>query len=349
MYQAILAAEKSIYFEVYIFIDDTAGERFVRALCDKAAAGVEVKLIFDSVGSFSLSRAALQRLNRAGVKVVWYNRVRPGWHVPRWFFRVWYRNHRKFLIVDEEIVFLGGVNIYQEAALWNDVHLRLEGMPMRILLGIFGRSYIKAGGDKKDVAHLLALPAFKIDLAEWRKKIDFIFHSPLDHGGRKKFMRQIYVDALRSSKHSFTMLSPYYIPDKRFIEAIKGAVARGVKVEILLPQKTDYRIMQVTAKSFFNLTCRAGAVLYLLKTMNHGKAFCVDGASGFVGSANLTPRSFRFNEESNVYFNDVAMVKDLQAIFEGLKKEAVMVCEYQETSWFLRTVAWFTARVDHIM
>ncbi|HLD60835.1 MAG TPA: phospholipase D-like domain-containing protein, partial [Patescibacteria group bacterium] len=127
MYQALLTATKSIYWEVYVFIDDSVGERFITALSDKARAGIEVKLVVDAIGSFGLSRVGIERLRSAGVEVLIYNRLYPGIKIYSWVSRIFRRNHRKVLIIDEEIVFLGGVNIDAHFHNWDDVYLKIMG------------------------------------------------------------------------------------------------------------------------------------------------------------------------------------------------------------------------------
>ncbi len=321
-YQAILSAKESIYFEVYIFLDDQVGQRFVDALCDKAQEGLDVKLILDGLGSFMISAAALNRLKRSGVEVVWYNKITPEWRLPKWFDRLIHRNHRKVLIVDRETAFLGGVNVQAASYDWNDVFVRLTGRMVRPLLRSFAKSYIECGGDREKIKHLLH-PKIMEGWREWKDKFNFVMHSPFYR--RYNAWKRSYMRGLLLAEESINLISPYYAPDFRFFKLIAKARRRGVKVNIFLPLRPDHKFMELIARAYYRITQLAGADIYLLKNMNHGKAMTVDNKAGYVGSSNLTRRSFHLNAESGVFFNDEKMTGDLNNLFEVWKKEAELL------------------------
>jgi len=321
-YQAILLARESVYFEVYIFLDDAVGQRFVDALCNKAEKGLDVKLIIDGLGSYKISSGALARLRQAGVEVLWYNKITPEWRLPKWFARVIYRNHRKVLIVDRETAFLGGVNVQALSYGWNDVFVRLTGRMMRPLLRSFAKSYLECGGDREKIKDLLH-PKVTEGWQELKEKFNFVMHSPFYH--RYNSWKRSYVRGLLLAEESINLISPYYAPDFRFFKLIARARRRGVKVNIFLPLRPDHKFMEWIARAYYRLTQIAGADIYLLKNMNHGKAMTVDGKAGFVGSSNLTGRSFRHNAESGVFFNDEKMTGDLNSLFEVWKNEAELL------------------------
>ncbi|MFA5174803.1 MAG: phosphatidylserine/phosphatidylglycerophosphate/cardiolipin synthase family protein [Patescibacteria group bacterium] len=319
MYSAVLDARVSVYWELYMFADDEAGNRFVDILCEKAKTGVDVKLIFDSIGSYELSSAAVERLRKAGAEVKWFNQLLPEWRLNKWFSRLWKRNHRKVLIIDEETSFLGGVNVSAGCGDWDDLYLQIKGKLVRPLLRGFAKSYARCGGDKEKVKRLLH-PKITKGLKEWRKKFHFFIHSPMR--GRNSSIKNVFFRGLSLAKESFNLVTPYYVPDKNFLKLITKAKKRGVKVNVFLPLRTDHKIMEWIAMGYFELTQKAGASVYLLRNMHHGKGMSVDGKIGFVGSANFTPRGFFHNEESCVYFSDEKMVKDLNDIFEDLKSKS---------------------------
>ena len=345
MHQALLAATKSIYWEVYIFVDDAAGARFVDILCEKAKGGVEVKLILDRLGSFALSSLALARLTGAGVEVRWYNALYPEWRLGRWFGRIWRRNHRKVLIIDEEVAFVGGVNVSAEFGEWYDLYLRLTGRIVRPLVRGFARSYVRTGGERSKVRHLLH-PKLTVGVDELRKKFNFIINSPLY--GQQSSVQRLFRQGLAMAKESFNLLTPYYVPDRHFLDLISKARARGVKVNILLPVRTDYKLMEWIARAYYGLTHKAGANIYLLERMNHGKALTIDDKAGFVGSANFTPRSFFANEETGVYFNDDQMVGDLNAILDDWKEEAepLEVERWSKRGWGSKFKEWLGKKFE---
>ncbi len=345
MRQALSLATKSIYWEVYIFVDDAVGSRFVDALCDKAESGLEVKLILDRVGSFYLSSLALARMRGAGVEVCWYNKFHPEWRLGNWLDRLWRRNHRKVLIIDETTAFVGGVNVSAKFSEWYDIYLRLSGRVVRPLVRGFARSYIRAGGDKNKVRHLLH-PKLAVGIEEWRKKFNFILRTPLY--SRYSPLKRLFVRGLSLAKESFNLLTPYYAPDRHFLELMAKARARGVKVNIFLPVRPDYKIMEWIARAYFGLTHKAGGKIYLSRKMNHGKAITMDGKAGFVGSANFTARSFFLNEEAGVYFNDEQMVSDLNAIIEGWREEAepLEVERWINRGWGSRFKEWLAKKFE---
>ena len=342
MRQEIAAAAKSVYWEVFTLLDDKAGRPFIDLLIAKAQAGLDVKLITDAIGSFSLSREAVTRLKNSGVKFFTFNRLRPDFSAQNWWRRIWHRTHRKVLIIDEKLAFIGGVNVSQESMDWYDLHLKLTGKIVLPILAGFAENYIRAGGDKKEVERLLR-PKIPLDLDAAREKINFIFHSPLGVAKRSPF-KKFYSQALDTAKEQFSLLSPYYVPDKQFLSLVSRAKRRGVKVNILIPWKTDVRLMQYIAQMFYGISAKAGAAFHFLKKMNHGKAVSVDNTLGMVGSANLTPRSFYINHEAGVTFSREQMVEELNQILDEWKNDAVPLADFgfgHKRGWYGRFKDWW--------
>lgn len=321
MYQALLNARASIFWEVYILRDeDEMGKKFIDVLCDKTRVGVDVKIVLDTIGSRLLSRDAQTRLRDAGVAVVWYNRLYPEWSIRRWIRRVWIRNHRKVLIVDEQTAFVGGVNIDPASRTWDDLQLRIEGTNIRPLLRGFAKSFIHAGGSRKLVRHFLH-PHLIRGLHELREHVKVLVHAPRVSIQRSSVHR-FYIHQLNKARRHFTLLTPYFVPDRKFLHVLTRAKKRGVTVDIMLPVKPDHKFLEYMAQSFYDITKAAGARIFLLPQMNHGKALSIDGRLGFVGSTNFTPRSFTANEESGVYFKNRKMVNDLDKILAHWKAGA---------------------------
>jgi len=345
MYQSILGAYKSIYWEVYALIDDQTGKRFIDALCEKAKQGVDIKIIVDAVGSFGLSSAALSSLKFAGVKILLFNRLYPDLKVRNWLRRIWHRTHCKILIVDEQEAFIGGVNIDHLSREWDDLHLKLSGRITRPLLRHFAKTYILAGGDKKEV-HYLLHPKLIKGLEQFRQNIKFILHSPLKIPIQSPF-RKFYTQAIGMAKESVNLLTPYYVPDFKLLEMISKAKRKGVKVNIIIPFRPDIKLMEYMAKAFYGISTRAGAAFYFLRRMNHGKAVSVDNSIGMIGSANLTPRSFFLNQEANVVFSDENMVSDLNSILNDWKDQADPLFEvgFKRQGWFKRFRGWWLTKL----
>lgn len=343
MYQALSQAKKSIYWEVYIFVDDEIGTKFLGVLAEKARAGVEVKLIIDAFGSTQFSAAAEKFCEKAGVEILKYNRMYPELRIWSWLTRLLHRNHRKVLIIDEEIVFLGGVNVKDEFHSWDDIYVKIEGKIGRPLLRGFAKSYVSAGGKKTNVRRFLH-PKL-LYLPEWRKKIRFIVHSGT--GAYLPRSKRFYLKAIAMAKESVNLLTPYYAPDPQFLRAIALARRRGVKVNIFLPLRIDLGFMSWIARSFYELTIKSGANIYLLPAMHHGKALSVDDKLGLVGSINLVPSSFSRNEETAVSFTDENMVRDLNLLFNDLKNKAepLNLENWKKRSWHERAREWIMEKL----
>jgi len=341
MRRCISGAKKSIYWEIYSLIDDSAGRPFIELLCQKAREGLDVMLIVDALGSYELTNNSIERLKVSGAKVHVFNSLNPIFGLSEWWKRVWHRTHRKVLIIDEGIVFIGGVNIYKAAKNWYDVHLRITGKVVRPLLFGFAKSYIRSGGDKFDIKHLLH-PKLTIGLENLKEKINFILHSPI-YRVKKSPFKKAYYQALDMAKESFNLLTPYYVPDREFIDLVSRAKKRGVKVNIILPWKTDIKLMQYMARAFYGISEKAGAAFYFLKRMNHGKVLTSDDKIGIVSSANLTPRSFYVNHEAGVSFSHEQMVNDLNHILDEWKNEAIPMADlgFGKRGWFGKFKDWW--------
>lgn len=313
MYQTIQSAQRSIFWEVYMFVDDDAGRPFFDLLEKKAAAGVVVRLIVDSLGSFWLSQQRIKQLRASGVDVILFHerkkKYRGFWQ------RLWARTHRKVLIVDEQIGFVGGVNIRKDMHDWQDIMVRFEGDAVAPLLRYFARSYIIAGGDKK---HVRVLRRFRVTLHPFRD-IRAIFDEPLR---KKSYAKETYVKALKKAKKRVVFFSPYYVPDREFLAGLYDARRRGVRVDILLPLRSDLRLLTYVAYGYIALMEKIGVNVHLTPRQFHGKGVVVDDEWAMVGSSNIDQTSFRDNYEANISIHDKRFVSRLRRIIDGWLSEA---------------------------
>ncbi|MEK7114829.1 MAG: phospholipase D-like domain-containing protein [Patescibacteria group bacterium] len=300
MLGAIKLAEKSIYWECYILLDDTPTHNFFDILKEKARQGVVVKIIADAIGSFWLGSSAVNDLRAAGVEILFFNH------------RGWFnRNHKKILIIDEKIGFIGGVNIAKAHRHWLDLHLKVEGLIARALLRSFIKSY-KISGGKDNLVHQ------KIRL---HRKIRILDHLPFLSKSRS--LRKFYIEHINNAKDNILIATPYFVPHLWLIKALKNAARRGVKIEIIMPKETDHRIITWLNRLFVYLVGEKGIDFYFSSKMIHAKALLVDDQEGLVGSNNIDAASFEFNSESGLVFKRKDMLKDLKNIFEAWKKESI--------------------------
>lgn len=302
MLAAIGTARESIYLEMYIFHHDTAGYDFLSELERKAREGLRVIVVLDAFGSFGFTPILVDRLRNAGAEVL--------------FFSYWFRRtHRKILILDETIAFLGGVNISNYSALWGDLQLRISGKKVvRHVLRSFARIYRECGGKNPALKERGKPRLFR------KTRLWFI-----EHGIGKRFaLRKHYEEHVDSARSSVILVTPYFLPHHWLIASIHRAIERGVLVEIIVPKLTDYKIIDRINHYYFDFFTKLGAKCYFADEMNHAKVMLIDKERGTVGSNNIDALSFDWNVESGVFFEDPEMVQDLAKIIEDWKRHSVI-------------------------
>ncbi len=307
MLEGISNAKKSIYLESFILTDDLITHHFFETLKQKAREGVRVKIIVDRVGHFWYGSVNKDDFGVAGAEVLFFK---------RWL----YRSHRKVLVIDEQIAFLGGVNIRGAYAKWLDLHVMITGLVVKRLLHSFSRVYALSGG--KDPAMLELLKSAKVlksREALYRAKSWLIEHWPIRG---KSILREYYEKKCGKAKKSIVIVTPYFIPHVWLVKALRAAGKRGVKIEVIIPVATDvwfvneaHRIFAPHFSDFISF--------YFLPEMNHAKVLLIDDQEGMVGSNNIDAQSFDFNLEASIIFQRKDMVGDLKIILEKWKKSAV--------------------------
>lgn len=301
MLKAIDSAQKSIYIEMYIFLADTNETHdFLGKLKAKAQSGIEVVIVADYFGSFDLKSSDVNDLRAAGVEFL--------------FFSHWLRrNHRKFIIIDNRIAFLGGVNIKGKTRYWNDLNIRIEGSIVKPILKSFAYAYRMAGGRKGSIL-LHQKAALSQKIKSWL----------LDNWTSRKnlyYLNNYYRQKIIEAKSSIQITTPYLLPPRWLIALFDEAVRRGVNIEIIIPKVTD--VGPLNKINYIN-ACRLsslGVKFYFLPFMNHAKIMLIDGAEGVVGSPNIDILSFGLNMEAGVFFRQKHLIADLEKIFLKWKKE----------------------------
>lgn len=304
--RAITDAQKSIYIEMYIFSEDTSTTHdFVTALCERALAGVQVVMILDAFGSMGLSTTTKTLLINAGVEIR--------------FFRHWiHHTHRKTIIVDGTRAFIGGVNITRHAQDWNDLQLEVTGAIVRRLLKVFTRTYKLSGGTKT------LLVQKKYVQRNHRVRMWILEHTPL---ANQLTLKQYYTKKLTTAKEQITFLTPYFIPHQWLIDAMRDAVRRGIVVELLIPEKTDTRVIDAINRHYAMKAVDVGVHLYVTAGTNHAKAVLIDAHEGLIGSANIDSLSFERNSELGIFFTDIEVVRRLVRIVDTWKQSARQITQ----------------------
>jgi cardiolipin synthase len=300
MLAAIASARHSVKLESYIFADDEIGQRFAQALIECARRGVQVLMHIDAAGSlFWSSRNLEHRLKRHGVAVRWFHRW--SWRQP---WRYNQRNHRKLLVIDGRVGFLGGFNIHRENsravfgdARWRDTHVCVTGELARGLQTLFDAFWRKRA---RRYPFILA------------QNGDALISNYSLRG--RLFLRRLFGVKFATAKHRIWLSTPYFVPDFRTQHALMRAARRGVDVRVLVPRKNDVRIAQWAANAAYEPLLHAGVRIYeYLPRMLHAKTIVIDTEWSTIGSANLDYRSFFVNYEINLVSMQPALAAELEA------------------------------------
>ena len=317
--KSIEKATSSIYLEMYIFIDDTKEANYlIELFCQKAAQGVRVRIVLDSFGSFGLSRTAIERMKKAGVDILFYKNILR-------------RLHRKIVVIDERIGFLGGVNIHKSARLWNDLLIRLEGPIVRSLIHSFKRVYIACGGKDQILLHYGGKPAILGRTRTW-----LIEHLPSIRHFR---LQDAYIEAFTKAEQSVTLVTPYFLPHAWLEKLLRETVRRGVRVEVIVPKTTDVAIMTFANQYYVQRQIPYGITFYETTEMTHAKVLMIDRKLALIGSNNLDALSFNINAEIGVFFEDKNAIADLAHIIEKWKMAATIAVVDKRPSFFAKVLS----------
>lgn len=307
LYAAMLAdiagAERSVRLESYIFAADEAGMPFVEALEAAASRGLTVEVRIDAIGSYGLfPRALEQRLRAAGVRFRRWRRF--SLREPLRFLHR--RNHRKLLVLDERVCWLGGFNIHRECSRravgdgrWLDYHLRIEGPVARQAAMLFDHDgKLPRGARLRAEDGILLLP-------NKTRRQRALLH---------RVLRQVFARARRR----VLLVTPYFVPDRRTQRSLCAAASRGVEVTVLVPAKSDVRLAQWASRAAYSRLLAGGVrIVEYQPRVLHAKAFLIDEGLASVGTANLDYRSFFINDEINAFLRDPGFAAVLAARIAG--------------------------------
>jgi cardiolipin synthase A/B len=313
MLRAIAAATRSIALVSYIFDNDRAGRQFVDALAAARERGVEVRVLIDDAGARYSWPAIDRSLKRRGVTVARFMRVRVPWAAG--FVNL--RNHRKILVVDGTVGFTGGINIRSECVLaqasrtpTRDLHFRIEGPVVTQLMDVFAEDWTFTTREVLDAAH-------------WFPDVqpvgDAIARTISDGPDRDlDCMRWALHGALASARRSVRIMTPYFLPDEPLITALNVAALRGVEVDVVLPERSNLRVVNWAMRGELWKVLHHGCRVWLTPPpFDHSKIMVVDGAWTLLGSANWDPRSLRLNFELGVECYDAALATELEALVDA--------------------------------
>ncbi len=335
MMSAIRNAKDHIHLETYIFDQDELGLEFARLLIEKRKAGVEVNIIYDSVGTIGTPQSFFDNLQAAGIKLLAFNPINPArlqgpWSPNR-------RDHRKILIVDGEIAFTGGVNIsasYANSSLfrskskdqskvgWRDTHLQITGPAVAALQWVFLDTWLNT--DDKSLPEKNYFPSLK---NQGNKMVRVLASEPESNPAIYK----AYLLAIQEAKESIHITSAYFVPDAQILKALIAAAKRGVDVKIIMPGVTDSGLVFHAGQSFYDEMLAGGIKVYELNiAVLHAKTAVIDQVWSTVGSTNIDTRSFLHNKEINVVVIDTEFAVAMENAF---KEDLRLSTEVTQESW----------------
>ena len=316
-------AEEYIHIEYYIFRSDRLGKEIISILIEKAKAGVEVLFIFDAVGSMHLSSKDIHAMAEAGVKVHPFLPLKYGFFNQKFNFR----NHRKIIVIDGKVGFVGGLNVGIEYlgedkrfGFWRDTHMLLEGEAVFTLHTVFLLDWEYVAGE-------IVLEKYQNPHHPHAKELDgavqVVASGPDTQQG---IMSDLYYSLISSATKSIWIATPYFVPTESIRTALRVAASKGIEVRIMVPETNDGFLTQYATRSYFSELIRCGVEIYSYKKgFMHQKIIIVDGNLASVGTANMDMRSFHLNFEVNVFLMGNSSIRDLSAHYEEDMKDSVRI------------------------
>ena len=318
-------AKRSIYLQYYIFLDDKIGTMISHILKSKAKEGLEVKVIYDHVGSFSAKNKFFKEMQEAGIEVHPFFRV----NFPQFANRINWRNHRKIVVIDGEIGYIGGMNIADRYAygngktkeLWRDTHFRVRGDIVESLL----HSFLVDWNFRKKEPYFPTLPS-RQSYVRNQTGIQLVTGGPISVWDNLSLM---FLKSITQAKRLIWIQTPYFLPTDALFNALQAAALSNIDVRIMMPAHTDSKLLHYASFSYISQCLAAGIKIYLYQPgMLHAKSMIIDDDLVTAGSTNFDFRSFENNFECNLFIHDAELNSKMRDIFysdmkscEKLQKE----------------------------
>ncbi len=332
--EEIRKAKKSIHLEYYIIKESEVAMKIINALCEMALKGVKVRLIYDDVGS-SLSRSSIKKLKDSGIESYPYMPVL----FSRLAHKANYRNHRKIVVIDNEVGFLGGININDKyinpsetGLYWRDTHLMIKGEAVIDLQYLFISDWYFVSGQKIDMSEVRYLSKGKI---ESRIPVSILGS---DYGKNNQTIMEAFFGMITCARREILLTTPYFVPEDSIFNALKIASKSGVKVILLLPEKSDIKTAYYASQTYFKDLLHSGVDICLYsRGMMHSKTMIIDSAICTVGSTNIDQRSFSLNAEVNAFIMNDKFSTEMRTHFMNDLKDS-----YKITPEMLNARKWHT-------
>lgn len=312
LYEDIRQARHHIHVQYYVFSDDQTGQALVDLLEAKVHEGVSVRIIYDHVGSWEASASFFRKIRRRGIEVYPFLPV----IFPLFTSKVNYRNHRKAVIIDGKIGYVGGMNIANrytvgnKLGVWRDTHVRITGAAVNGLQSSFMTDWYVAS------QRILPVDVYHPVVSESRDKgipMQFFQSGP---NGQWRILLLILVRAITNAQSSVWMQTPYFLPNDALYKAIVGAALSGIDVRLVIPHRGDSRSVRLASDSYIADLLRAGVKVYRYqRSFIHSKLMIVDDRLTIIGSANMDFRSLEHNYELTGCVYDASVAVEMKKIF----------------------------------
>ncbi|MFY8237492.1 cardiolipin synthase [Clostridium perfringens] len=342
--EELLKAKHHIHLEYYIVNSDEIGNEIKDILIKKALEGVKVRFIIDKVGSSSLKRSYIKDLKKAGVSVVMYSYfLAPILKVINT--QINYRNHRKIVVIDGQVGFLGGINIGDEYlgrnkkfGYWRDTHLMIKGDFVLALQAVFLDDFITI--EKANNSYTFYDKEFDKYFPENIVAKERVLMQLVKSGPDSTFpaIMQSILKMIMTARENIYITTPYFVPPSSIIEALRIASLSGVDVKIIFPEKSDHFMVNKASKSYLAelMDCGIEVYFYDKSSFIHSKTMTIDGKICTLGTANMDIRSFELNYEINTVIYDKEITCKLDALFfeDLLKSRHFKIEEYEKSTKF---------------
>lgn len=347
LFKEIEKAKHHIHLEYFNFRNDSIANALFEILERKAKEGVEVRAMYDAFGNSSnnqpLKNKHIKSIRERGIEIVEFDPLR----FP-WINHVFHRDHRKIVVIDGLIGYTGGMNIADyyieglpEIGEWRDMHIRITGDAVNELQDIFLAMWNKC--TKHDIGGEAYYPYRKDSTftKQQNKKVAIVDRVPrkIPH-----IMRRVYAQAIESAEEKVQIINPYFTPTRIIKKAIKNAVKKGVKVEIMIPGKSDIPFTPDAALYIANQLRKKGADIYIFNGgFHHSKIMMIDSLYCTVGSTNLNSRSLRYDYEVNAFIFDTETTDELMTMFKEDQENSTLLTSemYKKRSIWKKFVGWF--------
>lgn len=334
LFEDLKKAKHHINIEYFTIYDDQLGKKLRKILVQKAREGVQVRVLYDLFGSKGSKQKFFKELIQAGGEVTPFMKSKLGYYS----FRINFRNHRKIVVIDGSVGYIGGFNIGDQYlgrnkrfGNWRDTHLRLEGS---VVLQLQSRFFMDWNASAKRQKVQFSLDYFPQSNVQNNIPMQIVSSGP-ENDVQK--IKQGYIKMIMGAKHSIWIETPYFIPDDALMEALLIAIRSGIEVRIAIPQMPDHPFVYRATEYYVQQLLKAGARIYSYQNgFMHAKTIVVDNMITSVGSANWDIRSFKLNFEANAFMYDPKVAEQIIATIKNDLKDARELDEEyfkQQSSW----------------